>query len=237
LNIAQIIYHIVTNKEYAEIVLNSINLNFITSKHEKIILKALQSYANKYNNLPTEGVLNSIIESIVKTSSDDIYYDIQQNIMSFDSKKYYELSLDSILEETEKLIKDLAIDVSVKDLILYKSKQGENIEEEEMYGYIAAISEAYSFTLSKSLGHDYVNDFLDRMDYYSTQYENGIYTSIDSLNKVLGLAGFMKKTLNIFLAPPHTGKCVTYNSKVLLRNSSGEIYETDIGSLYEKLQS
>lgn len=186
------------NEEFTRKVLPFVKEEYFTSNIEKIIFKQIESFVNKYNNLPTyESVVIDLSES--KNLKEQ---DLKSSIEFLDSikaEKDDSVEIKWLTEQTEKFCQDRAIYNAIMESvqILDNSKRSK--------GEIPKLlSDALGVTFDSNIGHDYINDSDDRYDFYHRKEEK-IKFDLDMFNKITK-GGLPNKTLNIALAGTGVGK-------------------------------
>jgi replicative DNA helicase len=186
------------NEEFTRKVLPFIKEEYFTSNVEKIIFKQIESFVNKYNNLPTyESVVIDLSES--KNLKEQ---DLKSSIEFLDtikSEKDDSVELKWLTEQTEKFCQDRAIYNAIMESVQIldntKRSKGEIPQ---------LLSDALGVTFDSNIGHDYINDFEGRFDFYHRKEEK-IKFDLDMFNKITK-GGLPNKTLNIALAGTGVGK-------------------------------
>ena len=186
------------NEEFTRKVLPFVKEEYFTSNIEKIIFKQIESFVNKYNNLPTyESVVIDLSES--KNLKEQ---DLKSSIEFLDAikaEKDDSVEIKWLTEQTEKFCQDRAIYNAIMESvqILDNSKRSK--------GEIPKLlSDALGVTFDSNIGHDYINDSDDRYDFYHRKEEK-IKFDLDMFNKITK-GGLPNKTLNIALAGTGVGK-------------------------------
>ena len=112
-----------------------------------------------------------------------------------------EVDLDWLHDETEKFCKDKAIYNAVLDGIkIIDGKDKDRTPE----AIPSILSDALAVSVDLTVGHDYVDDGLNRYDFYHKK-EDKIKFDLDYFNKITK-GGLPQKTLNIALAGTGVGK-------------------------------
>ncbi len=186
------------NEDFTRKVLPFIKEEYFTDKAEKILFKEIGEFVNKYNNLPT-------YESVVITLSDSKSIsepDLKSSIDLLDriiQDKNESVEVAWLTEQTEKFCQDRAIYNAIMESvqILDNTKRSK--------GEIPKLlSDALGVTFDTNIGHDYINDFENRFDFYHRREEK-IKFDLDMFNKITK-GGLPNKTLNIALAGTGVGK-------------------------------
>jgi hypothetical protein len=113
-----------------------------------------------------------------------------------------------LIDQTEKFCQDKAIYNAIMNSVSILDDNGENKKSK---GEIPKLlSDALAVSFDNHIGHDYVNDFDSRYDFYHRQ-DSRIQFDLDLFNKITK-GGLPIKTLNIALAG-----CVHPETKVKIR--------------------
>lgn len=195
-----ILKNLIYNEEYTRKVLPFINSTYFSDHTEKNIFKEVFEFVNKYKNLPSHESLvinftesKSLTESEVK-SAISLLNEIKQN-------KDEKVELKWLTEQTEKFCQDKAIynaimeSVSILDDKTQKKPKGEIPK---------LLADALGVSFDSHIGHDYINDFEERYDFYH-RVESRVKFDLDLFNKITK-GGLPTKTLNIALAGTGVGK-------------------------------
>ena len=186
------------NEEFTRKVLPFIREDYFTDKTEKIVFKQIEGFVNKYNNLPTyESVVIDLSDSKNITEPD-----LKSSIELLDTIKQDKnetVELNWLIEQTEKFCQDRAIYNAIMESVQIldntKRSKGEIPQ---------LLSDALGVTFDTNIGHDYINDFENRYDFYHRKEEK-IKFDLDMFNKITK-GGLPNKTLNIALAGTGVGK-------------------------------
>lgn len=195
--IEEIIFsQLMSNAEYARVVLPHLKEEYFNTQDEKNFFKIYKRFFSKHNKIPSRQALLIEIEKL--KSSAEVYsamVDIVGRSVEFDE------TLEYLVEQTEEFCKEKAIFNALKEAVLIADGQSKT----KLPASIPSIlQEALSVCFDTSVGHDYINDAMSRYDYYHSVTAR-ITTGIPMIDKVTR-NGFPRKTLNVFLAPPHGGK-------------------------------
>lgn len=230
MNSSKVIFYSIMNRDYSDVVLSKFPIDIVDDDIQKTVLKSLIKYKNEVGPLNI-GVFNMIIDKLKSIKDDERYESIREKINRYRDEKLDEVDIRVILEDTLKYIREKLLKKALTELIMYQ-KNG-NIDD-NIYSYIERLNDASGFTLDETIGHNYKEDYENRLQLYMEQQNEIIKTNLEIINNVLD-GGFVKKTLNIFLAPPHTGKCVVGDTKIKVRKRGEDIVrEISIEELYRK---
>ena len=192
-----ILKNLIFSDEYSRKVLPFIEKEYFESYHEKVIFEEIAKFIIEYNNLPTKEVL--IIESEKRTDiSDDGFKDICDEVGAYEN---IPTDMQWLLDTTEKWCKDRAIYLALVESI---SIADGNNEKKNQDAIPSILSDALAVSFDNQVGHDYLNDYEERYEFYH-QKEEKIPFDLGFFNKITK-GGLPNKTLNIALAGTGVGK-------------------------------
>ena len=194
-----ILKNLIYNEEYTRKVIPFIQQNYFSENTDKIVFKEIFDFVDKYKNLPTyEALVINFTEK--KNLTEPEVRSAIESLNEIKENKDDTVELAWLVEQTEKFCQDRAIynaimeSVSILDDRTKKSK-----------GEIPKLlSDALGVSFDANVGHDYIQDFEDRYDFYH-RVESRIRFDLDMFNKITK-GGLPKKTLNIALAGTGVGK-------------------------------
>jgi replicative DNA helicase len=195
-----ILKNLIHNEEYTRKVLPFIKPEYFSDQTEKLVFKEVFEFVNKYKNLPTHEALvinfteaKTLTEPQVKESI-ELLNEIQQN-------KDEKVELKWLTEHTEKFCQDKAIyNAIMESVTILDDKSGKKSKGE----IPQLLADALGVSFDSNVGHDYMQDFDDRYDFYH-RVESRIKFDLDIFNKITK-GGLPIKTLNIALAGTGVGK-------------------------------
>ena len=192
-----ILKNLIFNDEYSRKVLPFINKEYFENHHEKIIFEETEKFIVQYNNLPTKEAI--IIESEKRTDiSDDGFKSICDEVNKLEDTPN---DLQWLLDTTEKWCKDRAIYLALVESI---SIADGNNEKKNQDAIPSILSDALAVSFDNQVGHDYLNDYEERYEFYHKKEEK-IPFDLEFFNKITK-GGLPNKTLNIALAGTGVGK-------------------------------
>ena len=192
-----ILKNLIHNEEYSRKVLPFINKEYFEDYNEKVVFEEISNFIVKYNNLPTKESL--IIESENRT---DITDDSSKQIKDFIGLLEPTPSDEQwLLDITEKWCKDRAIYLALVESI---SIADGNHDKKTQDAIPSILSDALAVSFDNQVGHDYLNDYEARYEFYH-QKEEKIPFDLEFFNKITK-GGLPNKTLNIALAGTGVGK-------------------------------
>ena len=197
-NIEQtILRNILTDEKYMRKVLPFIKPDYFQGVYRSLFKEA-GKYVSKYNMLPTSETLT--IELQESTGMSDEQFQMAMDIIP----QLYtgeEIDGDWLLDNTEKWCQDRAIHIAIMESISIIDGKHESMTKNALPDLL---TKALGVSFDNSVGHDYVDDFESRYDFYHTE-EDRIPFDLDYFNKITK-GGVPRKTLNIALAGTGVGK-------------------------------
>ena len=192
-----ILKNLIFNDDYSRKVLPFIEKEYFESYHEKVIFDEIAKFIIEYNNLPTKETL--IIESEKRTDiAEDTFKQICEYVSLLDDVPSDQQWL---LDTTEKWCKDRAIYLALVESI---SIADGNDDKKTQDAIPSILSDALAVSFDNQVGHDYLNDYEERYEFYH-QKEEKIPFDLEFFNKITK-GGLPNKTLNIALAGTGVGK-------------------------------
>ena len=192
-----ILKNLIHNDEYSRKVLPFITKEYFEDYNEKVIFEEVSNFIIKYNNLPTKETL--IIESEKRTDiTDDNFKQVCDYVSTLEDTPSDDQWL---LDTTEKWCKDRAIYLALVESI--GIADGNN-EKKTQDAIPSILSDALAVSFDNQVGHDYLQDYEERYDFYHLTEEK-IPFDLEFFNKITK-GGLPNKTLNIALAGTGVGK-------------------------------
>ena len=189
--------HLLHNEDYCRKVIPFIKPLYFSNRDERVVFEEIEKFLEKYNALPTQETLTIGVDSR-KDLTDEEYKKIVELIGSLEKT---EVDLQWLHDETEKFCKDKAIYNAVLDGIkIIDGKDKQRTPE----AIPSILSDALAVSFDLTVGHDYVDDGLNRYEFYHKK-EDKIKFDLDYFNKITK-GGLPQKTLNIALAGTGVGK-------------------------------
>ena len=193
-----IIKNLISNEEYMRKVLPFLKPDYFDNTHEKIIFEEVAKFIIEYDKSPTSEILSIECEKR-KDINDDAYKDILTYLK--DLETLGESIDDWLIDTTEKWCKERAIYLALVESI--SIADGHDIKK-GVDAIPAILSDALAVGFDNHVGHDYLEDYSERFDFYHRK-EDRIQFDLDFFNKITK-GGLPNKTLNIALAGTGVGK-------------------------------
>ena len=175
------------------------------------ICEETTSFINKYDSCITVEALNIEVENRTDLTEEEV-----KNIVSI-NKEFTNTPVDSqwLLDTTEKWCRDRAIYLALMESIHIADG---NDDKRNRDAIPTILSEALAVSFDNNIGHDYLQNYEDRYEYYH-KTEDKIPFDLEYFDKITK-GGLPNKTLNIALAGTGVGKSLFmchHASSVLLQ--------------------
>lgn len=193
-----ILRNLITNEPYMRKVLPFLQPKYFQG-HYNTLFKELCKYVAKYNRLPTAEAFAIELSDSKLINNDDQYLEITQLAPALFEKE--EVDNEWLIDKTENWCQERALHISILDAITIIDGKHETLTKTAIPDIL---QKALGVTFDTNIGHDYLEDFESRYEYYHEDLER-IPFDIDYLNKITN-GGLVKKTLNVLLAGTGVGK-------------------------------
>jgi len=178
-------------------VLPFINNDYFEGVYRQLF-KEVGKFVAKYNKLPTQESFK------VELDESDIFNDEQYRhaveILPEIFKKE-EIDYEWLIDKTEKWCQDRALHNAVMESISIIDGKHQTLSKNALP---EILSDALAVNFDANIGHDYIENFSERFDFYHKEEER-IPFDLDYFNKITK-GGLPNKTLNIALAGTGVGK-------------------------------
>jgi len=195
-----ILKNLIFSEEYTRKVLPFIQSEYFTDNKDKTLFIFVSQFVNKYKTLPTyESLVIELNDSKKLTEQElkntlGLLDDINQN-------KNEPTEIQWLIEQTEKFCQDKAIYNAIMESVTILDSKNTNKDKGEIP---KLLSNALGVSFDSHIGHDYINDYDSRFEFYHRQ-ETKIPFDLDLFNTITK-GGLPNKTLNICLAGTGVGK-------------------------------
>ena len=196
---ATILTNLIFNSEYARKVIPYIKGEYFQDTTQKVVFQTIEAYVNSYKSNPDN--IEVIKLDLQKATLNEEQYKQAQELVDSLSEAVSEEQFDWLVDETEKWCKDKAIYNAILDgihIIDGKSKDQTPDAIPEI------LTDALSVSFDTHIGHDYMEQYEERYDYYHEKEEK-IPFDLDFFNRITK-GGLPNKTLNVCLAGTGVGK-------------------------------
>ena len=192
-----IIRNLIHNEEYSRKVIPFLEPDYFERRSEKILFEEISTFIVKYGSSVTIEALNIEVENRNDVTDDEVkeIKDINQYLNNSPVDQQW------LLDITEKWCRDRAIYLALMESIHIADG---NDEKKNRDAIPSILSDALSVAFDNNVGHDYLQNYEERYDYYHKKEEK-IEFDLDYFNKITK-GGLPNKTLNIALAGTGVGK-------------------------------
>ena len=192
-----ILRNLLFTEEYYRKVVPFLKADYFTEYPERIIFEEISEFANKYDKVPTQEVLNINLQNR-SDLTEDSFQEATTIIRSLTDEW---IDYDWLLDATEKWCQDRAIYLALMQSI----KIADGGEKKLDKGAIPSILQnALAVSFDEHIGHDYIEQSKQRYDFYH-KTEEKIPFDLEKFNYITK-GGIPNKTLNIALAGTGVGK-------------------------------
>ena len=192
-----VLKNLLHNEEYLRKVIPFIKTEYFQDYNQKTLYEEISNFVNEYNEVPTKEVLSIEVEKrsdINETS----FREINTLIEHLDSEP---AEIEWLMDTTEKWCRDRAIYLALMESIGIADGQDDKKQPDAIP---SILSDALAVSFDNHVGHDYLEDYLERYELYNKKEER-IAFDLDFFNKITK-GGLPNKTLNIALAGAGVGK-------------------------------
>jgi replicative DNA helicase len=192
-----ILRNLIFNEEFTRKALPFVNEIYFTKREEKILFQEINTFVEKYKNLPTKETL--LIELGYRKDINDEEVKSVKELLSTLTPE--EVEQQWLLDTTEKFCKDRAVHNAVLEGIKILDGKDQKRTQEAIPSILA---DALAVSFDNHIGHDYIEDADARFKFYHTK-EKKYQFDLSYFNKITK-GGVPSKTLNIALAGTGVGK-------------------------------
>ena len=193
-----ILSQLLHNEDYCRKAIPFLKEEYFHEETEKILYNTIQDHLNDYNTLPTTEILSITINQSVWKNQEEIFDNVMEYI---DNLNDNEIDNEWLLDNTEKFCQEK----SVYNAIMESIQIIDGNDKEKTTGAIPEIlSKALSVSFDNHIGHDWIEDFSERYDFYH-KTENRVPFDLEYLN-LITKGGLPQKTLSCILAGTGVGK-------------------------------
>ena len=192
-----ILSNLIHNEEYTRKTLPFVKTEYFSDRKEHLIAEEIKSFYDKFNKPITLEIL--AIELGNRTDIND------KEAKEFDDYinelTVKETNQDWLVAETEKFCKQRAVYNAILSSIKIIEGKDPTLNQEAIP---SLLSDALGVSFDRHVGHDYLEDFDERYDFYH-RVEEKLAFDLELFNKITK-GGLSKKTLNVALAGTGVGK-------------------------------
>ena len=195
-----ILKNLIYSEEYTRKVLPFIQPDYFSDSKDKTLFKFVSEFVNKYKTLPTyESLVIELGDS--KNLTDQELKNTLGLLDEIHQNKSEPTELQWLTEQTEKFCQDKAIYNAIMESVSILDSKNTNKNKGEIP---KLLSNALGVSFDSHIGHDYINDYDSRFEFYHKQ-EARIPFDLELFNTITK-GGLPNKTLSICLAGTGVGK-------------------------------
>lgn len=192
-----ILRNLLFNDNYCRKVLPFIVPEYFENLHERIVFEEINKFIVAYESLASKEVL--FIEAEKRK---DLNEETYKSFCSFvDSLTNDQADLDWVIHTTETWCRDRAIYLALMESIQIADGQDSTRGRESIP---AILQEALSISFDEHIGHDLIEDYESRYDFY-TRTEDKLPFNLKYFDAITG-GGLAKKTVFLIMSSPNAGK-------------------------------
>ena len=179
------------NDAYSRKVVAFIKSEYFSELSERVVFKELKKYVTTYSARPTREALLILLEDTDNISEEVFKHsvDLVENLKDESTE-----DLTWLLDKTEEWAKEK----SIHNAILESISILDGKTKEDKSAIPELLSEALSVSLDSHIGHDYIEDYEERFEFYHRE-ETKIPFDLNYFNKITN-GGMPNKSLTVFLA-------------------------------------
>ena len=193
-----ILSNLIEDEMYCRKVIPFIKPEYFTDRKEQVLSEEIVKFFGEYNKPLTKEILSIEIGNR-KDLNDKEVAEIGTFIENLNYVK--PTSEEWMVSSTEKFCKDKAVYNAILQSISIIDGRNKTYQQDAIP---TILSEALGVSFDNHVGHDYINDFESRYEFYH-RVEEKIPFDLDLFNKITK-GGLSRKTLNIVLAGTGVGK-------------------------------
>ena len=190
-----ILRNLIQDEQYTRQVIPFLKKDYFSEPHQ-VVFDQIAMFVTKYNTLPTrEAFFIELDKADLRGDPTDI------SNVAIDIFEKEPVDNAWLMENTEKWCQDRAIHKAIMESISIIDGKHKDLTKNALPDIL---SDALSVSFDRNVGHDYVDNFEERYEFYHTE-ESRLPFDLDYFNKITK-GGLPNKTLNIALAGTGVGK-------------------------------
>ena len=208
-----ILSNLIHNEEYCRKVVPFIKTEYFTDQYERIVSEELLKFFTEYNKPASLEIL------AIQIGNRKLHRDQIDGLEKYINELVYKTDNDEwLLKNTESFCKKQAVyNAIVESFEIIEGKHKQFTED----AIPSMLSDALAVSFDSSIGHDYLEDFANRYEFYNRKEEK-LSFDLELFNKITK-GGLPRKTLNMILAGTGVGKSLFmchYASSVLMQGKN-----------------
>ena len=193
-----ILKNLVHNEDFARKTLPFLKEEYFGDSSERQVFKRINDFMLKYNNRPTREAIGIDLESSTNLSEEE-HKRSMELVRELVEPEPSDMTW--LLETTEGFCQERAVYNAIMDSIAILDGKDKNRTKNSLPEILA---EALGVSFDSHVGHDFIEDFAERYDFYHRKEEK-IPFDLELMNAITR-GGLSRKSLNIILAGTGAGK-------------------------------
>ena len=194
-----ILINLTKDEQYARKVIPFIKPEYFQNVSERIVFQKIYDYVDQYGDVPSPSTL--VIELGNDQSLAESDYNSSVSLIESFKQTNSDHDRDWLVDQTEKFCQDKAIYNAIMDSIHIIDGKSKTKAKDAIP---SILSDALSVSFDNTVGHDFLNDYEERYDFYH-RVEERVPFDLEYLNNITK-GGVPRKSLNIILAGTGVGK-------------------------------
>lgn len=191
-----ILSNLIHNEEYCRKVVPFLKVEYFADPYERIVAQELLTFFTDYNKPASLDIL------AIQLGKRKLHKDQIEGIEKYINDLTFKTENEEwLLKNTEGFCKKQAVYNAIIDSFEIIEGKNKNLTEDAIP---SMLSDALAVSFDKSVGHDYLEDFAERYEFYH-RLEEKLSFDLELFNKITK-GGLSKKTLNVILAGTGVGK-------------------------------
>ena len=193
-----VLSNLVFNEDYYRRVYPYIKSEYFDDGTIKKVFDTYSDYVEEYKEPPSVEALKISLDKR-KDMNEDTYKQVMSTVDSLARDE--DTNIEWLVSETEKFCQDKDLYNAIRKAILVIDGEDKQLDKGSLP---ELLSNSLSISFDTSIGHDYIEDYEDRYDFYHKKEER-LPFDIDLLNKITK-GGLPRKSLSVLLATTGGGK-------------------------------
>jgi replicative DNA helicase len=192
-----ILSNLVNNEDFTRKAIPYLKEEYFHDPEEKLLFNLVEEHIKTYNTLPSREILSITLENS-ENLGNDLYKSSLEYVSELTSS---EKDMQWLLDKTEEFCQEKAVYNAIMDSIQILDGRD---DKQSKTAIPDILSKALGVSFDSHIGHDWLEDFAERFDFYH-KVEERVPFDIEYLN-LITKGGLPKKTLSCILAGTNVGK-------------------------------
>ena len=193
-----ILSQLIHSEQYARKVLPFLKEEYFQTITDRLLVTKIKEYMEKYNVPPSKDALYIELENLDSLSEADYSNTVSQVEQL---KPDDDLNEQWLIDKTEEFCQEKAVYNAIMESIHIIDGKNKNKTKQAIP---QVLSEALAVSFDNHVGHDFIEDYQQRFDFYHHKEER-VPFDLDYMNRITK-GGLPRKSLNIILAGTGVGK-------------------------------